>query len=88
VLIAAQELHRQVRNLSLYTQGENLDDVRMPNASRGASFAQESLDRSRAPGQVGMQELDGDAVPEGGVFCLEDGAHAAAADPAEDAILA
>jgi hypothetical protein len=35
-----------------------------------------------------MQELDGDAMPEGGVFRLEDGAHAAAADTAKDAIRA
>ena len=64
------------------------DDVRVIEDRGGPSLATEPIDESAIPGQVRMEDLDGDLAPQDGVVRPKDLTHPAGGDAGDDLIAA
>ena len=82
--LAVDELHRQELLALVLADVEHARDVAVLDPARQLHLAAKPLER--VVGQPGAQHLERDALVELGVERLVDAAHAAAAEPAHDAI--
>ena len=85
-VVALQELDRQVRRPVIDPKGKNLNDVRVTDARRGPPFTHETLHGQPAADDVGMQDLEGNPMPQARVFGFEDAAHASAPDASQNPV--
>ena len=82
------ELHRVVVQPVVLADAEDRHDVRVVQPRRGPGLAVEPADLLGGPGDARGQHLQGDVPAERLLLGLVDDAHAAAADLAEDAVVA
>jgi hypothetical protein len=87
--LALEELHHHVEAAVVHrAQVEHLDDVLAADASRRLRLALEALHGVGAFGDGWQQHLDGDAAMDARVLALVYRSHRAAAELADDAVLA
>ena len=84
---ARNELHDEIVQTVLFARAIDLDNVRMVQPGSGAGLAAEALDRFRAQQEVTGQHLQCDAAAQRNLFGLENNAHAAATDLADNAVV-
>ena len=81
---AADELHGDVEVALVVADGVELDDVGVGDVGGDVGLAAELLEAGGVAGVLAVEDFEGDAAAEGFVFGLEDAAHAAFADLADD----
>jgi hypothetical protein len=87
-VLAAQQLHDEVRRAFFDTVVVHVDDVRCVEIGCGAGLALEPRDDRRGRCQMRIQEFDGQRMAELGVPRDPDGAHAATREGALDLVFA
>jgi hypothetical protein len=83
-VLAAKELHHEVRAAVLRAGVEHRDDVRTLDGAHRPRLAREAADHLLVGGELGIDELDRDALAEAEVLRLVHRAHAAVADEPPD----
>ena len=85
--LPVEQLHDDERLPVVLADVVDRADVRMVQRRGGAGLALEALQRLPGRGELGRQELERDLAAQPRVLGLVDDAHAAAADPVEDAVV-
>ena len=85
-VLASQVLHHHVQRAFGFAEVEHLDGVRVGEERHGLGLPLEAPDDVAVGDQGGVQHLEGGDLAHDHVLDLVDHAHAASADPVEDAV--